>query len=169
MIKTVGVIGASPMGKEIAHLFALHGFAVILCDISDSHINASLATIRKKLERQVHSGIISASDAGVIAGRIEATKIFTDLSEADFIVEAVSDDEVLKIAIFRALDEIARPGVVLATVTSPTTQITRIAAATGRPELVIGIRLMNPEPDMSFVEVSHGRATNSWPLPQQRR
>ena len=160
MIKTIGVIGAGEMGNGIAHVFAQHHHPVILCDLTEGRLASALATIRNNLYRQARKGLVEAGKVDEIINRIFLSTRFTDLAAADFVVEAVSEDEALKIAIFRKLDEIVQPGVVLATNTS-SISITRIAAATAHPERVIGMHFMNPATVMGLVEVIRGQSTGN--------
>jgi 3-hydroxybutyryl-CoA dehydrogenase len=159
MIQTVGVLGAGQMGNGIAHVFALYGHDVVLYDISAAQLEKAVATIRQNLERQAKKGVIAESAVAETIGRIRVTGKMADLSAADFAIEAVTENEPLKLEIFRKLDETARPGIVLASNTS-SIPITRIAAVTGRPDRVIGMHFMNPVPLMTLVEVIRGHATS---------
>jgi 3-hydroxybutyryl-CoA dehydrogenase len=161
MIKTIGVIGAGQMGNGIAHVFARHDHPVILCDITESRLASALATIRNNLYRQSRKGLVEEGKIDEIINRIFLTTRLTDLAAADLVLEAVPEDEALKIAIFRKLDEIVQPGVVIATNTS-SISISRIAEATAHPERVIGMHFMNPAPVMGLVEIILGRATGMW-------
>lgn len=159
MIRTVGIIGAGQMGGGIAQLYATHEYGVILCDIDGSRLERSVAAIRENLERQAEKGNIDSALINGIVGRIRPSGDIAAVSIVDFVVEAVSENEPLKLRIFRALDEIVRPDVILASNTS-SISITRIAAATRQPERVIGMHFMNPAPVMHLVEVIRGRATS---------
>jgi len=161
MKKTIGVIGAGQMGNGIAHVFAQHQHPVILCDITEARLAAALAVIRNNLHRQSRKGLVEAGEIDEIINRIFLSTRLTDLAAADLVVEAVPEDEALKISIFRQLDEIVEPGVILATNTS-SISISSIAAATAHPERVIGMHFMNPAPVMGLVEIIRGRSTGIW-------
>lgn len=159
MIETVGIIGAGVMGSGIAHVFARHGFGVVLCDTDETQLSRALDSIRVNLERQTRKGIVDAELMPFIMERIRPTSTLSDFVFVDFVVEAVSEDEGLKLSLFRKIDEIVRPEVVLASNTS-SISITGIARATGRPDKVIGMHFMNPAPVMKLVEVIRGEATS---------
>jgi 3-hydroxybutyryl-CoA dehydrogenase len=159
MIKTVGVLGAGQMGNGIAHCFAQYGHEVILYDIAEPQLEKALATIRQNLERQAKKGTIPESLVGETVARIRATRTMADLGQVDFAVEAVTENEPLKLEIFRKLDETVKTGAVLASNTS-SIPITKIAAVTRRPDKVIGMHFMNPVPMMKLVEVIRGHATS---------
>lgn len=161
MIKTIGVIGAGQMGSGIAHVFALNRHPVILCDQTEGRLAAAMATIRTNLERQAQKGLVDSGQIDEIVDRIFQTTRLEDLAAADFIMEAVPEDEALKVSIFRKLDEVVQPGVILATNTS-SISISRIADSTAHPERVIGMHFMNPAPVMDLVEVIRGRSTGVW-------
>ncbi len=158
-MKQIAVIGAGTMGNGIAHVFAQHGFPVHLIDVSQAALDKALQTIEKNLDRQLTKGSISAE---VKAGTLQNISTFTDLpggvQYADLVVEAATENIDLKLKIFKELDAHARPDTVLATNTS-SISITRIAAATKRPGLVIGMHFMNPVPVMKLVEIINGYAT----------
>lgn len=159
MIKTIGVVGAGVMGNGIAHVFAWHGYDVILYDVDDSQIASALVTIRENLGRQAKKGIVDSSRINEIMGRIRATLYLSDLAPVDFVVEAVTENKSLKVELFRKLDEIVREDVILASNTS-SIPITTLAAVTKRPGQVIGMHFMNPPPVMTLVEVIRGQATS---------
>ncbi len=159
MIKTIGVLGAGQMGNGIAHLFAQYGYGVILCDTDEVQLRKAIAAIRANLERQERKGTIKADQIGEIETRIRTTQLLSAIVPADFIVEAVSEDENLKFELFAKLDEKTRSNVILASNTS-SISITRIASVTKRPERVIGMHFMNPAPIMELVEVVRGQATS---------
>ena len=158
-IKTFGVIGSGQMGNGIAQVAATAGLNVIMSDIKIEFAEKGLANITKILGKNVDKGKISADDRDAILGRIKITADLKDMAEADFVVEAATENETLKFKIFRDLDEICRPGVILSTNTS-SIPIGRIAAQTGRPDMVIGMHFMNPVPVMKLVEVIRGLATS---------
>src|SRR5947209_1676613 len=159
-IRKVGVIGAGTMGNGIAHVFAKSGYEVILCDVAQEFLNRGLATIRKNLEREVAKGKISTADSGAASGRIRAVLDRKALSECDFAIEAATEQLEIKSEIFRDLDRVCRPEVILATNTS-SISITKIAAITRRPAQVIGMHFFNPVPIMKLVEVIRGLATSA--------
>ena len=158
-IKTFGVIGAGQMGNGIAQVAAMSGLNVIMHDIEERFVQKGLDTITANLKRSVDKGKLDQSDMDAALKRIETSVDLNNMAKADFVVEAATENEKLKLGIFRDLDKICRPGVILATNTS-SIPIGRIAAATSRPELVIGMHFMNPVPVMKLVEVIRGLATS---------
>jgi 3-hydroxybutyryl-CoA dehydrogenase len=158
-IKTIGVIGAGLMGNGIAQVAAMSGLQVIMSDIKDELVQHGLENISKILSRSVDKERMSVEEKDAILDRIRTTIDNQDISAADFVVEAATENESLKFQIFRDLDEICRPEVILATNTS-SIPIGRIAAQTQRPEKVIGMHFMNPVPVMKLVEVIPGLATS---------
>jgi 3-hydroxybutyryl-CoA dehydrogenase len=158
-VKTFGVVGAGQMGNGIAQVAAQAGMNVIMRDIKDEFVQRGLNTITKNLERAVSKGRMSEDDKNAILGRIKGTTDINDFKDADFVVEAATEREDLKLNIFRELDEITKDGIILASNTS-SISITRIAAATKRPEKVIGMHFMNPVPVMKLVEIIRGLATS---------
>jgi len=171
-INTFGVIGAGQMGNGIAQVAATASLHVIMSDIKIEFAEKGLANITKILGKNVEKGRISAEDKDAILGRIKITADLKDMAEADFVVEAATENETLKFKIFRDLDTICRPGVILSTNTS-SIPIGRIAAQTGRPDKVVGMHFMNPVPVMKLVEVIRGLATSdetfqtTWELSQK--
>lgn len=159
-IKTIGVIGGGTMGNGIVHVAARSGFKVILLDIEQRFIDRALATISKNLDREVAKNKIQEADKSQAIQRITGTTQNSAMAEADFIVEAVVENPDLKSKIFQAMDEIARPGVILASNTS-SISITKIASRTKRPDRVIGMHFMNPVPVMQLVEIVRGLATSN--------
>jgi 3-hydroxybutyryl-CoA dehydrogenase len=158
-INTLGVIGAGQMGNGIAQVAATAGLNVIMSDIKIEFAENGLANITKILGKNVDKGRISVEDKDAILDRITITADLKDMAEADFVVEAATENETLKFKIFNDLDTICRPGVILSTNTS-SIPIGRIAAQTGRPDKVIGMHFMNPVPVMKLVEVIRGLATS---------
>ncbi|BBO69435.1 3-hydroxybutyryl-CoA dehydrogenase [Desulfosarcina alkanivorans] len=158
-INTFGVIGSGQMGNGIAQVAATAGLNVIMSDIKIEFAEKGLANITKILGKNVDKGRISADDRDAILGRIKITADLKDMAEADFVVEAATENETLKFQIFKDLDDICKPGVILSTNTS-SIPIGRIAAQTGRPDKVIGMHFMNPVPVMKLVEVIRGLATS---------
>jgi 3-hydroxybutyryl-CoA dehydrogenase len=159
VIHTVGVIGAGTMGNGIAHTAARSGIKVILYDLEQPFLDRALSTIMKNLDREVAKSKITADDKAVALSRITAVTQNAALAEADFIIEAVVEDIETKSKVFRAMDAIARPSVILASNTS-SISITKIASKTKRPDKVIGMHFMNPVPMMTLVEVVRGLATS---------
>ncbi len=157
-IKRVGVVGAGHMGNGIAHVCALSGFDVILNDVSEERVQAGLATIDGNLARQVVSGRISEKDRKAATGRLSTTTSFEDLADVDLIIESATENETVKRKIFTDVCAFLKPEAFLATNTS-SISITRLAAATDRPERFIGMHFMNPVPLMELVELVRGIAT----------
>ncbi len=157
-MRTVAVIGAGTMGNGIAHVFAQHGFEVILVDIAQDALDRALQTIEKNMERQVRKGILSEEEKTRALQRIRPTTQLEDARTADFVVEAVVENKDLKKDLFRQLDALLPPEVILASNTS-SISITELGAATRRPEKVVGMHFMNPVPVMKLVEVVRGQDT----------
>ncbi len=158
-IRTFGVIGAGQMGAGIAQVAAQTGYRVIMRDIEQRFVDSGMAKIQKSLDRQVEKGRMTAEERDAVMGRIEGTVPVDPLAEADFVVEAAIENVDLKKAIFKELDGLCRPDVILASNTS-SISITEIGAATGRPDKVIGMHFMNPVPVMKLVEIIRGLATS---------
>ena len=157
----ISVIGAGTMGNGIAHVFAQNGFPVQLIDVSAAQLEKALATIAKNLDRQVSKGSITeAVKQSTLAHLTTTTSMEQGLKNADLVVEAATEQTELKINIFKQADQLAPAGAILATNTS-SISITRIAAATKRPEQVIGMHFMNPVPVMKLVEIINGYATRA--------
>jgi 3-hydroxybutyryl-CoA dehydrogenase len=158
-IKRIGVIGAGAMGNGIAHVFARSGYGVVLCDVEQRFLERGLAAIAKNLDREVAKNKISAADKASTLARIEGVTERARLAECDFLLEAATERLEIKSEIFRDLDRLARPEVILASNTS-SISITKLAALTQRPEKVIGMHFFNPVPVMKLVEVIRGLATS---------
>lgn len=159
-IKTIGVIGAGQMGNGICQVAAFPGgINVIMNDIADQFVNRGFDTISKNLDRLVAKDKIKADQKTEILSRIKKSTNLEDMKNADFVVEAATEREDLKLGVFKKLDEVCKPGVILASNTS-SIPITRIAGATKRPELVIGMHFMNPVPVMQLVEIIRGLVTS---------
>ena len=158
-IKNVTVIGAGTMGNGIAHVFAQNGFTVTIVDVNAVQLEKALQTIGKNLERQVAKGTLSGEQKQqALANLNTQTDLAAGTREADLVVEAATENIDLKLKIFKQLDESAKAGAILASNTS-SISITKIAAATNRPERVIGMHFMNPVPVMKLVEIINGYAT----------
>jgi 3-hydroxybutyryl-CoA dehydrogenase len=153
------MVGAGAMGNGIAHVFALKGFSVMLCDVEQRFLDRGLATIAKNLDREVARNKISADDKTATLARIAGVVDRGRLADCDFIVEAATEKFEIKLEIFRDLDRLARPDVILASNTS-SISITKLAALSKRPEKVIGMHFFNPVPVMKLVEVIRGLATS---------
>jgi 3-hydroxybutyryl-CoA dehydrogenase len=158
-VKTFGVIGAGQMGNGIAQVAAMSGLNVIMNDIKDEFVERGLANITKLLGKSVEKGKMSAGEKDAVMGRIKTSVNIKDMAAADFVVEAATENETLKFGVFKNLDEVCAPHVILATNTS-SIPIGRISAQTKRPDKVIGMHFMNPVPVMKLVEVIRGLATS---------
>jgi len=158
-IQRVGVVGAGTMGNGIAHVFARSGYDVVLCDIEQKFLERALATISKNLDREVAKSKVTDAQKSEALKRITPTTERVRLAACDFIVEAASEQLDIKSEIFRDLDRICRPDVILASNTS-SISITKLAASTSRPENVIGMHFFNPVPVMKLVELVRGLATS---------
>jgi 3-hydroxybutyryl-CoA dehydrogenase len=159
-MKNVAVIGSGTMGNGIAHTFAQFGYKVALIDISSEALDRALATISKNLDRQVSKGSITEDDKNATLANIKLyTKINEGVADADLIVEAATEKIDLKLQIFSDLDKMSKPSAILASNTS-SISITKLGAATKRPDKVIGMHFMNPVPVMKLVEVIRGYATS---------
>jgi 3-hydroxybutyryl-CoA dehydrogenase len=157
-IEGVGVIGAGTMGNGIAHVFARSGYQVTLCDVDQRFLDRALATIGKNLDREAAKGKITAEDKASALKRIVPALDRAQLAPCDFVIEAATEKFEIKAEIFRDLDRICRPEVLLASNTS-SISITRLAAVTKRPGKIIGMHFFNPVPVMKLVEVIRGLAT----------
>jgi len=159
-MKNIAVIGAGTMGNGIAHTFAQSGFNVNLIDISQASLDRAIATISKNLDRMVAKEKITESDKNTTLGNITT---FTDMDKGvanvELVVEAATENVELKLKIFKSLDATTKPEVILASNTS-SISITKIAAATSRPDKVIGMHFMNPVPIMKLVEIIRGYSTS---------
>jgi 3-hydroxybutyryl-CoA dehydrogenase len=158
-IKRVGVIGAGTMGNGIAHVFARGGYSVILCDVEQRFLDRGVATIGKNLDREVAKNKITAADKDSALGRIQTVTERGKLADCDFVIEAATEKFEIKTEIFRDLDRLTRPEIILASNTS-SISITKLAAVTKRPDKVIGMHFFNPVPVMKLVEVIRGLATS---------
>ncbi|MEM9798502.1 MAG: 3-hydroxybutyryl-CoA dehydrogenase [Pseudomonadota bacterium] len=158
-IGSIGVIGAGQMGNGIAHVCALAGYDVRLTDISKDALDAALKQIEGNLDRQVSREKISAADRDTALGRISATMTLRDLGATDLVIEAATERESIKQAIFEDLVPALQPHTILTSNTS-SISITRLASRTDRPERFMGFHFMNPVPIMSLVELIRGIATS---------
>jgi 3-hydroxybutyryl-CoA dehydrogenase len=158
-MKNISVIGAGTMGNGIAHVFAQNGFTVSLVDTNAAQLDKALQTITSNLDRQISKGALTEEGKMTTLAAISLhAELATGVGEAQLVVEAATENTELKLKIFRQLDEAAPKDCILASNTS-SISITRIAAVTKRPELVIGMHFMNPVPVMKLVEIINGYAT----------
>lgn len=159
-VKTVGVIGAGTMGNGIAQVAAqIGGLNVIMNDIKQEFVDRGMNTIDKNLQRQVDKEKITADQKVAVLGKIKKSTDLADMKDVDFIIEAATETLDLKLDLFKRLDEVCKPGVILATNTS-SIPVTRLAAATRRADKVVGMHFFNPAPVMKLVEVINGLATS---------
>ena len=159
VIQTIGVVGAGTMGNGIAQVAARAGYRVILRDVTDEFLERGMATLDKSLQRDVDKERLKEEEKRAIISRIQTATEMDALSEADLVVEAVTEDVNVKRDVFRQLDELTRPESILASNTS-SISITKLGAATRRPGKVIGMHFMNPVPVMKLVEIIRGIATS---------
>ena len=158
-IRSVGIVGAGQMGNGIAHVFALAGYDVLLNDVNPDMLGKAIATIDKNMERQVSRGKVSAEDKAAAMARISTTITLADLGPLDLIIEAATEKEAIKNAIFDGLLPHLGPQTILTSNTS-SISITRLASRTDRPEKFMGFHFMNPVPVMQLVELIRGIATD---------
>ncbi|WP_299846120.1 3-hydroxybutyryl-CoA dehydrogenase [uncultured Paracoccus sp.] len=158
-IQSVGVIGAGQMGNGIAHVFALAGYDVLMTDISQEALDKAVALIDKNIERQVSRGKATAEDKAAAMGRIKTTLKLADLGKTDLVIEAATERETVKQAIFEDLLPHLKHDTILTSNTS-SISITRLASRTDRPEKFMGFHFMNPVPVMQLVELIRGIATD---------
>jgi 3-hydroxybutyryl-CoA dehydrogenase len=160
-MQKISVIGAGTMGNGIAHVFAQNGYTVSLIDVSQEQLNKAITTITKNLDRQVSkTSITEEQKANALKNITTYTSLEAGIKDAELVVEAATENVELKLNIFRKVDEHAPAGCVLATNTS-SISITKIAAVTNRPDMVIGMHFMNPVPVMKLVEIINGYATKA--------
>ena len=158
-IKTFGVIGAGQMGNGIAQVAALSGIKVIMNDIQTEFVENGFASIKKNLRRGVDKGRMTDEEMNTVLERIRTSVDIKDMEPVDFVVEAATENETIKFQIFKDLDQICEPHVILATNTS-SIPIGRIASHTGRSDKIIGMHFMNPVPVMKLVEIIRGLRNN---------
>jgi 3-hydroxybutyryl-CoA dehydrogenase len=151
-VKRVGVVGAGTMGSGIAQVVASSGREVVLLDVSDSALDRGITTIKNSMARFVKKGEMSEEDSKAILSRIYVTKMYSDLSDVDLVIEAIFENLEIKKETFTSLDASTRPEIVLATNTS-SLSIVEIAVSTKRPDKVVGMHFFNPAPVMKLVEV----------------
>lgn len=158
-MQSIGVIGGGAMGNGIAYVFAQSGYSVTLVDIKQELLNRALATIKANLERQAKKGTLSQDEVAATLDRITPSVDLQSLRSCELIIEAATEDASLKKKIFAEIDALCPPKTILASNTS-SISITELAAATQRPENVIGMHFFNPVPVMKLVEVIRGLATS---------
>jgi 3-hydroxybutyryl-CoA dehydrogenase len=159
-ISSVGIVGAGQMGNGIAHVFALAGYDVLMTDISQDSLDKAVALIDRNIERQVARGKVTPEAKATAMGRIKTTLKLSDLGQSDLIIEAATERETVKQAIFEDLLPHLKPTTILTSNTS-SISITRLASRTDRPEKFMGFHFMNPVPVMQLVELIRGIATNA--------
>jgi 3-hydroxybutyryl-CoA dehydrogenase len=158
-IKTIGVVGAGSMGNGIAQVASQAGYNVVMRDVESQLVERGLKNIEKFLAKSIEKGKMTVDDKNALMGRIKGTTNMADLKDVDFIVEVVFEDLELKKKVFKELDELVRPEVIIATNTS-SMSITEIANATKKPDKVVGMHFFNPVPLMRLVEVIRGFSTS---------
>ena len=158
-IERVGVVGAGTMGNGIAHVFARSGYQVVLCEVEQRFLDRGMETITKNLDREVAKNKITSADKTGALGRITPVLDRTKLSDCELVIEAATEKFEIKAELFRDLDRLLKPDVILASNTS-SISITKLAALTKRADKVIGMHFFNPVPVMKLVEVIRGLATS---------
>jgi 3-hydroxybutyryl-CoA dehydrogenase len=158
-IKTIGVVGAGTMGNGIVQVCAAAGIEVIMQDIGEAQVERGLATIAGSLDRLIKKEKISAEDKQTTLSNISTTTALADLAHVDIVIEAATENEAIKLDIFKQLDGLCQPQTILASNTS-SISLTRIAGVTGRADQVIGMHFMNPVPVMALVEVIRALQTS---------
>ncbi|MEM0946718.1 MAG: 3-hydroxybutyryl-CoA dehydrogenase [Pseudomonadota bacterium] len=158
-IRSVGIVGAGQMGNGIAHVFALAGYDVTVNDINRESLDRALQTIEANIHRQVARGKVAEADAKAALARIGTTMTLSDLGQTDLVIEAATERETVKVAIFEDLVPHLKPETILTSNTS-SISITRLASRTDRPEKFMGFHFMNPVPVMQLVELIRGIATD---------
>ena len=158
-IKTIGVIGAGTMGSGIAQAFSAKGFNVILQDVSDAALEKGVAAISNSLDRLIKKGVATADEKIQTLKHISSTTSVADLAKADLVIEAATENESVKIKILQGVEAVLRPDTIIATNTS-SLSITKLAAATKRPDKMVGMHFFNPVPMMALVEIIRGLQTS---------
>ncbi len=158
VVQRIGIVGAGQMGGGIAQVGAVSGFDVVLMDVRQESLEAALALMHRLLDRQIKKGTMTEADRAAALARIKTSTAMRDLGDCDLVVEAATEDEAIKRKIFKELVENVKADAIIASNTS-SISITRLAAATDRPERFIGMHFMNPVPAMKLVEVIRGIAT----------
>ncbi|HTW27365.1 MAG TPA: 3-hydroxybutyryl-CoA dehydrogenase [Acetobacteraceae bacterium] len=158
-IQAVGVIGAGQMGNGIAHVCVLHGLPVTLVDVKADQLDRAMATMARNMDRQIGRKLITEADKQAALARVTPTTDSVSLGDVDLVIEAATEKEDIKRAIYKSVTPHLKPSCILATNTS-SIPITRLGAGTDRPEKFIGMHFMNPVPVMKLVEVIRGIATD---------
>ena len=158
-IQKIGIVGAGTMGNGIAQAFAMAGVDTVLTDISETAVQRGLATIVSSMDRLIKKEKMTTAQKSAALARVTTHTDTATLSDCDLVIEAATENEALKLKIFKQLDELAKPGAILASNTS-SMSITKLAAATQRPEQVIGLHFFNPVPMMALVEIIRGLQTS---------
>ena len=158
-IKIIGVIGAGTMGSGIAQAFSAKGFNVILQDVSDAALEKGVAAISNSLDRLIKKGVATTDEKAQTLKHISSTTNVADLAKADLVIEAATENESVKIKILQGVEAVLRPETIIATNTS-SLSITKLAAATKRPDKMVGMHIFNPVPMMALVEIIRGLQTS---------
>jgi 3-hydroxybutyryl-CoA dehydrogenase len=158
-IKTIGVIGAGTMGSGIAQAFSAKGFSVVLQDVSNAALEKGVATISNSLDRLIKKGVATPDEKVQTLKHISSTTSVADLTKADLVIEAATENESVKIKILQGVEAVLRPDTIIATNTS-SLSITKLAAATKRPDKMVGMHFFNPVPMMALVEIIRGLQTS---------
>ncbi len=158
-IKIIGVIGAGTMGSGIAQAFSAKGFSVILQDVSNAALEKGVATISNSLDRLIKKGVATPDEKVQTLKHISSTTNVADLAKADLVIEAATENESVKIKILQGVEAVLRPETIIATNTS-SLSITKLAAATKRPDKMVGMHFFNPVPMMALVEIIRGLQTS---------
>ena len=158
-LQTIGVIGAGTMGSGIAQACAVVGLSVTMIDVDEAAVARGRNAVSSSLDRLVKKEKLSAADKEAALDRIDGTPDYGALRKCDFVIEAATENEAVKLKILRQVDEFARPEATMATNTS-SISITKLAAATKRPQRLIGMHFFNPVPMMALVEVIRGLQTD---------
>jgi 3-hydroxybutyryl-CoA dehydrogenase len=159
VIKTIGVIGAGTMGSGIAQAFSAKGFSVVLQDVSNAALEKGVATISNSLDRLIKKGVTTTNEKIQTLKHISSTTSVADLAKADLVIEAATENESVKIKILQGVEAVLRPDTIIATNTS-SLSITKLAAATKRPDKMVGMHFFNPVPMMALVEIIRGLQTS---------
>ena len=159
MIESIGVVGAGTMGNGIAQISARAGFSVVMHDVTDQFLSRGLLAIDKSLQRDVDKERLALDEKRQILSRIKSTTELADLSDVDFVIEAITENVEVKSDLLRRADQTVRPDVIMASNTS-SISITKLGAVTSRPDRFIGMHFMNPVPVMKLVEIIRGIATS---------
>ena len=158
-MKTVGVLGTGTMGAGIIQVLAQNGYNVVLRARRQTSVDRGIATVEKNLDRLIKKEKITEADKAEIMGRVHGSTDIAIIKDADLVIEAATEDMEAKKALFKELDELCKPETIIATNTSALS-ITEIAAATGRPDKIIGMHFFNPVPAMKLVEIVKGLTTS---------